>query len=244
MKLKCLIIDDEPIARKLLQEYIEETDFLELAATAVNPVKATGLIASENIDLIFLDINMPKMSGMEFLRTMTNLPMVIMTTAYGQYALDGFELAVVDYLVKPFSLDRFLKATKKALELKLLKTNATGAPAKETTEPTEDHFYVKCDGKIEKVLFDELLYVEAMANHVILHKTDDKLIVYLTIKGILEKLPAAQFIQVHKSFIVNAGKINTIEGNMLHLGKVKITMGLSFADSAMERILKNNFIKR
>jgi len=243
MKLKCLIIDDEPIARKLLQEYIEETDFLELAATAVNPVKATGLIASENIDLIFLDINMPKMSGMEFLRTMTNLPMVIMTTAYGQYALDGFELAVVDYLVKPFSLDRFLKATKKALELKLLKNNASGG-AKGTTEEPEDHFYVKCDGKIEKVLFDDLLYVEAMANHVILHTTDDKLIVYLTVKGILEKLPSEKFIQVHKSYIVNLSKINTIEGNMLHLGKAKITMGLSFADSAMERILKNNFIKR
>lgn len=244
MKLKCLIIDDEPIARKLLQEYIEETDFLELAATAVNPIKATGLIASENIDLIFLDINMPKMSGMEFLRTMTNLPMVIMTTAYGQYALDGFELAVVDYLVKPFSLDRFLKATKKALELKLLKTNAASAPPKEVAEQAEDHFYVKCDGKIEKVLFDDLLYVEAMANHVILRTTNDKLIVYLTIKGILEKLPVDKFIQVHKSYIVNAGKINTIEGNMLHLGNTKITMGLSFADQAMERILKNNFIKR
>src|ERR1700748_877842 len=157
MKLKCLIIDDEPIARKLLQEYIEETDFLDLAATAVNPVKATGLISSENIDLIFLDINMPKMSGMEFLRSVTNLPMVIMTTAYGQYALDGFELAVVDYLVKPFSLARFLKAAQKALELKTLRQKGSSP---EKTDP--DHFYVKCNGKIEKVLYDELVYVESM----------------------------------------------------------------------------------
>ena len=116
MKLRCLIIDDEPIARKLLQEYIEETDFLELAATAVNPVKATGLITSENIDLIFLDINMPKMSGIEFLRTSNRLPLTILTTAYTEYALEGFELDVVDYLVKPFSFERFLKACNKAKE--------------------------------------------------------------------------------------------------------------------------------
>src|ERR1700710_2153540 len=121
MTLNCVIIDDEPIARKLLQEYIEETDFLVLVGTAENPLKATGLINSMDVDLIFLDVNMPKMNGFQFLRSAVNLPMVIMTTAYGQYALDGFEMAVVDYLVKPFSLERFLKAAQKALELKSLK---------------------------------------------------------------------------------------------------------------------------
>ena len=121
MKLKCLIIDDEPIARKLLKEYVEETDFLEVAGTAENPLKATGLISDLHIDLIFLDINMPKMNGIEFLRTMPNLPMVILTTAYDEYALDGFEWSVVDYLVKPISIERFLKACQKALELKALK---------------------------------------------------------------------------------------------------------------------------
>src|SRR5471030_1753066 len=147
MKLKCLIIDDEPIARKLLKEYIEETDFLDLAGTAENPLKATGLINSLKPDLIFLDINMPKMNGLDFLRSVTNLPMVIMTTAYGQYALDGFEMAVIDYLVKPFSLERFLKASHKALELKSLKQNKAIAEKSEA-----DFFYVKCDGKIEKVI--------------------------------------------------------------------------------------------
>src|ERR1700743_1278483 len=121
MKLNCIIIDDEPIARKLLQEYIEETDFLVLVGTAENPVKATALLNDNKVDLIFLDINMPKMNGLQFLRSALTLPMVIMTTAYGQYALDGFELAVVDYLVKPFALERFLKATQKALELKMLR---------------------------------------------------------------------------------------------------------------------------
>jgi len=239
MKLKCLIIDDEPIARKLLQEYIEETDFLELVGLAEHPLKAAGLIKSTTVDLIFLDINMPKMTGLEFLRSAPDLPMVILTTAYGQYALDGFELAVVDYLVKPFSLERFLKAGMKAFELKQLKAGKVTAP-----NPAADHFFVKCEGKIEKVVYDELLYVEAMANYVVLHTTNNKLVVYLTIKGILEQLPASIFVQVHKSYIVNIEKINTIEGNMLHLGSAKITMGLSYTDVVMERVLKNKFIKR
>src|ERR1700760_2596295 len=134
MILNCIIIDDEPIARKLLQEYIEETDFLELVGNAENPLKATGLINELKPDLIYLDINMPKMSGLEFLRSAAKLPMVIMTTAYGQYALDGFEMAVIDYLVKPFSLDRFLKASNKALELHSLKQNSGSV-----TGITHDH---------------------------------------------------------------------------------------------------------
>src|ERR1700748_846875 len=172
MTINCLIIDDEPMARKLLQEYIEETDFLVLAGVAENPVKAMGLIKELAVDLIFLDVNMPKMNGMEFIRSSANLPMVIMTTAYGQYALEGFELAVIDYLVKPFSLERFLKATQKALELKVLKSKKT------QTEETTSHFFVKCNGRIERVEYAELLYVEAMANYVILYTVKQKMVVY------------------------------------------------------------------
>jgi DNA-binding LytR/AlgR family response regulator len=240
MKLNCLIIDDEPIARKLLQEYIDEVDFLTLTGTAENPLKATGILSEQDIDLVFLDINMPKMNGLQFLRSASNLPMVIMTTAYGQYALDGFELAVVDYLVKPFSLDRFLKAAQKALELKQLRQKS--APQSPPAEP--DYFYVKCDGKIERVLYHNLIYVEAMANYVVLHTIPKKLVVYLTIKGIQEKLPADQFLQVHKSHIVNLKMINTIEGNMLNLGSAKITVGQSFYDEVMDRILKGKYFKR
>jgi DNA-binding LytR/AlgR family response regulator len=239
MILNCLIIDDEPIARKLLQEYIDEIDFLTLAGMAENPLKATTLLNELDIDLVFLDINMPKMNGLQFLRSVANLPMVIMTTAYGQYALDGFEMAVVDYLVKPFSLDRFLKASQKALELKLLRTKQT-APAETPTQ----YFYVKCDGKIERVLYEDLIYVEAMANYVVLYTIPKKLVVYLTIKGIQEKLPTDNFLQVHKSYIVNTKMINTIEGNMLNLGSAKITMGTSFYDEVIEKILKGRYFKR
>jgi DNA-binding LytR/AlgR family response regulator len=239
MSLKCLVIDDEPIARKILQEYIEETDFLELVGTAENPLKAVGLINKLNVDLIYLDINMPKMSGLEFLRSVNNLPMIIMTTAYGQYALDGFEMSVIDYLVKPFPLERFLKASNKALEMHTLKQ------AKALDVPQNaGHIFVKCEGKIEKIQFDELLYIEAMINYIIFYTTKSKLIVYLTIKGILEKLPPDQFIQVHKSFIVNANAITTIEGNMLHISNTKITIGQSFHSQVMDSVLKDRFIKR
>jgi DNA-binding LytR/AlgR family response regulator len=238
MILKCLIIDDEPIARKLLQEYIEETDFLVLSGAAENPLKATSLINKLDIDLIFLDVNMPKMNGFQFLRSAVKLPMVIMTTAYGEYALEGFEMAVVDYLVKPFSLERFLKASQKALELQIL--NQKASPEKNEA----DHFYVKCDGRIERVLYDELIYVEAMANYVTLYTLHKKLVVYLTIKGLQEKLPADKFVQVHKSYIVNTAMISNIEGNMLNLNGNKISIGLSFYDDVMDRILKGRLFKR
>jgi len=239
MTLNCVIIDDEPIARKLLEEYIAETDFLKLVGIAENPLKAVSIINEQKADLIFLDINMPKMNGLEFLRSATNLPMVIMTTAYGQYALDGFEMAVIDYLVKPFSLERFLKATQKALVLKTLKHNKL--PSEEVAP---EYFYVKCNGKIERVLYSELLYVEAMANYVTIYTMSGKFVVYLTIKGILDNLPPETFLQVHKSYIVNLDKIKTIEGNRLYVDNAKITIGASFYDDVMDRILKGKFLKR
>ncbi|MGZ3778637.1 MAG: LytR/AlgR family response regulator transcription factor [Mucilaginibacter sp.] len=237
--LNCVIIDDEPIARKLLQEYIEETDFLKLAGTAENPLKIAGLIQEHNVDLIFLDINMPKMTGLEFLRSAKNLPMVIMTTAYGQYALEGFELDVIDYLVKPFSLERFLKACHKAHEFKLLKSR-TRSPEK----AGDEYFFVKSNGKIERVVFDELIYIEALTNYVTLHTTSGKLITYLTIKGIMEKLPPEKFVQVHKSFIINTDKITTIDGNTIHLGNHQVVIGQSFRTDVLEKVLKDKFLKR
>jgi DNA-binding LytR/AlgR family response regulator len=239
MNLNCIVVDDEPIARKLLQEYIEETDFLKLIGAAENPLKAIPLLKEQEVDLIFLDVNMPKMSGMEFLKSSFNLPMIILTTAYGQYALEGYEMAVVDYLVKPFSLERFIKASQKALELKVLRQK------KNNTDKTEPgYFYVKCNNKIERIVYDELLYIEAMANYITLFTTSGKFVVYLTIKGILEKLPKQNFIQVHKSVVVNTDKIKSIEGNMLHIGDTKLTIGAGFHNEAMDKILKDRFIKR
>ncbi len=239
MMLNCVIIDDEPIARKLLQEYIEETDFLRLVGAAENPLKIAGLLAVQDVDLIYLDINMPKMTGMEFLRSTPNLPMVILTTAYEQYALEGFEMAVIDYLVKPFSLERFLKGSRKALEYKLLKDRQHP-----NNDPNAEYIFVKSDGKLERVILDELVSIQAMANYVILHTTKGRLIVYLTIKGILENLPQEKFMQVHKSYIVNLNKVNSINGNIIYLGNEQAPIGHSYSDAVMDKLLKGRFLKR
>src|SRR6266487_5172296 len=150
MKLKSIIVDDEPIARKLLKEYSDDISFLEIVGEADNPLKAQTILDTQSIDLIFLDINMPKLTGIEFLRANNSLPMVIMTTAYAEYALDGFTLDVLDYLVKPFSFERFLKACNKAKEYHELKIQAT-----RNVHMQQNYFFVKCNGRIEKILYEE-----------------------------------------------------------------------------------------
>src|SRR3954447_8911589 len=218
MKLNCIIVDDEPVARKLLEEYIEDVDFFQLIGKAENPVKANVLLNNNKVDIIFLDINMPKMSGIEFLRTSSSLPLTILTTAYTEYAIEGFELDVLDYLVKPFSFERFLKACNKAKEYFELQNNFSEKKSSQDLS----YFFVKCNGKIEKIFYDELLYVEAMLNYVVLHTEERKLIVYLTIKGITEQLPTDIFLKVHKSAIININKIKSIEGNEINMGKAKV----------------------
>src|SRR6516225_3553787 len=155
MKLDCIIVDDEPVARKVLEEYLEDVPFLQQVGKAENPAKAMALLQTRNVDLMFLDINMPQMSGIDFIKSEKSLPITILTTAYPDYAIEGFELDVLDYLVKPFSAERFLKACTKAKEYFELKVRPVNA-----TSPKENYFFVKCDGRIEKVLYDELLYVE------------------------------------------------------------------------------------
>lgn len=239
MKLKCIIVDDEPVARKLLREYVDDISFLEIVGEADNPLKVQAILDKETVDVMFLDINMPKLSGIEFLRSSKSLPLTIMTTAYAEHALDGFTLDVVDYLVKPFSFERFLKACNKAKDFWQLKGGA------EKSEPLyENYCFVKCNGRIEKVFYDDLLFVEAALNYVTLHTTNGKMIVYLTIKGIMESLPAQLFIKVHKSFIVNLQKINSIEGNIIRIGKAEIPIRQNSQDEIMKSILKDRMLKR
>ncbi len=240
MKLKCIIVDDEPIARKVLQEYIEDIDFLELAGSAENPLKANVILSEQAIDLMFLDINMPKLNGIEFLRTSSSLPLVIMTTAYAEYATTGFELDVMDYLVKPFSFERFLKACNKVKDYCELKNQSANG-----NKISNDHFFVKCDGKIEKVLYSEVIYIEAMLNYIVLHTEARKMIVYLTIKSIIEQLPQDIFLKVHKSYIVNVNKIKSIEGNEIKLSNgAKVTISQNFYDTVIKEIVKDRMIKR
>lgn len=239
MKLKCIIADDEPVARKLLEEYISDVEFLQLTGKAENALKAGALLNSSPADLIFLDINMPRLSGLEFLKISRDLPPVIITTAYAEYALDGFELDVLDYLLKPFSFERFLKACNKAKDYYGLKNSADRNKNK-----TPSYFFVKHNSVLEKVFYHELLYVEAMLNYVILHTVSKKLIVYLTVKSVMEQLPADQFIRVHKSYIVNTSMISGIEGNQIHLGKTGIPVSQNYHDAVVREIVKGRIMKR
>jgi DNA-binding LytR/AlgR family response regulator len=236
MILNCIIVDDEPVARKILADYIADVDFLTVAGMAENPVKAINLLEKNSIDLIFLDINMPRMSGIQFLQSSNSLPMAIITSAYTEFALEGFSLDVVDYLVKPFSLERFLKACNKARELFQLRGQSRNTLA--------NYFFVKNNSKIEKVFYNELLFVEAMSNYVVLHTVSGKIIAYLTMKGILQELPSGEFLRVHKSFIVNSSKVTSIEGNTLDVAGHKIPIGPSLAEETIKKILNGRFLKR
>lgn len=239
MKLNCLIIDDEPIARKIIEEFIEDIDFLQLVGKAENPVKAASMLNAQQVDLIFLDINMPRLNGIEFLKSSINTPEVIITTAYPEYAVEGFALNVLDYLVKPISFERFVKACNKAKQFFDLKNAAT-----KTNSVSTDHFFIKADNSLEKILHDDLLYVEGLLNYVMLHTTNGKMMVYMTIKSMLEQLPAETFIKVHKSYIVNLQKVKSIEGSFVKIGDTNIPISQNLKDEVLQKILKNNLIKR
>jgi DNA-binding LytR/AlgR family response regulator len=239
MKLKCLIIDDEPVARKLLQEFIEEIEYLQLAGISENPLKALPFISNESIDIIFLDINMPKINGIEFIKNSKMTAQIIMTTAYAEYAVEAYGLDVVDYLVKPISFERFLRACNKAKEACAAKNLSAAHSGK-----TDDHFFIKCNNQIEKILYADLVYAEAMLNYVMLHTRTKKMMVYLTIKSLEDQLPAGIFIKVHKSFIVNKNMIQSIQGNMLDTGLEKIAISQNLRDKVVDEIVKDRMIKR
>lgn len=235
MILRCMIIDDEPLARKGLREYMADTGFLQLAGEYESAVKASGALATEKPDLLFLDIQMPKMNGIDFLRSLPNPPMVIFTTAHSEYALEAFELNVIDYLVKPISLDRFLKAVMKARDF---------AGYRAVKAAPEDYFFIKCDNKIEKVAFADILYVEALQNYVAVYTPLRKFITYLTFKAIEEYLPEEQFIKVHKSFIVSVSKIDSIDGQDVFIGQQQVPISRGLKEDVMKRVLNNRYLKR
>jgi DNA-binding LytR/AlgR family response regulator len=237
MKIKCIIIEDEPFARKILLEFVEEIEYLELIGVAENPLKAMPLLDDNKIDLLFLDINMPKINGIDFLKSFKSDANIIITTAYPVYAVEAYGLDVLDYLVKPISFDRFLKACNKAKEFRELKNNVQ-------PNNQSDHFFIKCDNQIEKVFYDELLYAEAMMNYVLLYTNSKKMMVYITIRGLEEQLPSNTFLKVHKSFIVNISKIKSIEGNILNIGTAKISVSQNLREKVMNEIIKDKMIRR
>jgi DNA-binding LytR/AlgR family response regulator len=241
MTIQCIIIDDEPLARKGLKEYINDVDFLQLIGEYDTPLKAMDVLSTEHVQLIFLDIQMPKINGLDFFKSLRQAPPVIFTTAFPQYALEGFELNALDYLVKPVSFERFLKAALRAKEYYEVRHKNLSEAGNENREM---YFFIKADNRLVKVFFEEILFVEALQNYVALHTTSRKLITYLTFKSIEDYLPAESFIRTHKSFIVAAARIDNIEGNNIRIGQNNIPISRTLKDEVMEKLLKGRFLRR
>lgn len=227
-KLKCIIVDDEMLARQVVRTYLEDLDEYEIVAECKNAIEAMNVLSAESVDLMFLDINMPKLSGLSFLKTLSNPPMVIITTAYKEYALEGYELNVVDYLNKPFSFERFIKALSKVKDrLSSNETVITEQP-KEEKHNHVDFVFIKADKKTYKLSFDEILYIEALGDYVKLYTKDEIIVSYLSLKKLESILPYELFPRIHKSFIISLSKIKSIEGNMVNIESKNITVGTSY----------------
>lgn len=228
MKYKCLIVDDEPLARQVLKGYIDLMDSLELVAECANSFEAASYLHKNSVDIMFLDIKMPGLSGMEFLRTIAEPPKVIITTAFSEYALEGYEYSVTDYLLKPFSFERFLKGVNKAIDSKQLSLNKN---------ETQNYIFLKTDKAELKLELKDILYFEAYGNYVKVHTKEKTHLVAQTMKSIEANIPGEKFIRVHKSFIVSFDKIEKLEGNKIKLNGILIPVGKYYKQN-MEETLK------
>jgi DNA-binding LytR/AlgR family response regulator len=238
MKLNCLIIDDEPIARKGIAEYVKEVDFLHLIAQCENPLKVASELKLHTIDLIYLDIQMPKLSGIEFLKSLPNPPLTIITTAHPDYALEGYTLDIVDYLVKPIPFERFLRATQKAKEISRLKRMTDGSAME------RDYFFVKSNNKYEKLFFSDVRFIEALQNYVVIHTNNRKLITYLTMYAMEQQLPLKHFLKVHKSYIIGMYHVKALDGNDVVIDDVRIPISRNLQEEVTKRIMGDRLLKR
>lgn len=230
--IKCLLVDDEPPAREILRRYIEDIATLELVGECSNAVQAFSVLQKDAIELMFLDIRMPRINGNDFLKTIKNPPKVIFTTAYPEYALEGYELDVVDYLLKPVPFDRFLKAVNKAFP--------TGTAIEERTDIIEKRkqafVYFRVDRKMKKIMLDDILYIESMKDYIKLFTSEGMLITKQSISAVQEMLPEKEFIRVHRSYIVSLSNISTFTSELIEIGKVTIPIGKLFKSEVLKTL--------
>lgn len=236
MKIKCVVVDDEPLAREGIADYVSKTAFLKLDGGFKNVFEAREYIEQHPVDLIFLDINMPGESGLGFLKSLKDPPLVIFTTAYREFAADSYELDAVDYLVKPIAFERFMKAVNKVyIRLEHGETHSSG----------ENCFFVKVDGIIVKVMIGDILFVEGMKDYIKIHLSDrTKIVTLIGLKQVAALLPPSQFVRVHRSFIVSKAKVDKIEGNTIHIGDTHIPLAANLRAEVLELILGNRLWKR
>ena len=235
--MKCLIVDDEELGRTLVREYVKRIPGLEVVGEAKNPVEAIQLLNDQEVDLVFLDIQMPELSGIEFLKTISQKPEVILTTAYPEYALEGYEHDVVDYLLKPFGFPRFLKAVNKALErLKWKGKRSNNSEKAEQQQNIKNYILVNSEHKVHRVNYADILYIQSMREYVAFYLPDKRILSLKSLKKLETELPSDQFIRIHKSYIISKNKVKALEGNLVHIGKEKIPIGASYRDAVMAKL--------
>ena len=227
--LRCLAIDDEPLALELLEDNIQQIPFLELAGKCNNALEAMKVLKEQQIDLIFLDIQMPGLTGLQFIQSLTQRPMIILVTAYEKFALQGFELDVIDYLVKPVPFDRFVKACNKAWELHGLRTKP--GDVAETTTP--DYFFVNVEYSLLKVEFADIQWIEGLKDYIKIHlrSSSKPIVTRMSMKSLEDQLPPTKFMRIHKSYIVSIAAITSIRKNSLFIGPAEFPVGDSYKDA-------------
>ncbi|MDB5278437.1 MAG: DNA-binding response regulator [Ferruginibacter sp.] len=232
-QINCLVVDDEPIARRIIETYCGHLPYLSVVTSCGTALEAKHVLQQQKIDILFLDINMPVLDGISFLKTLKVQPQVIFTTAYKEYALDAFDLAACDYLLKPFSLERFIIAVDKAVE-KLQPQSLTASEPVDTK--SDDYIFIKTDGKIFKIQFNDLLYAEASGNYTKIVTTQQVLLPTMTFSNFEEQLPHNLFLRVHRSFIINKSKISHVEGNRVFINKTEIPIGINYKEAFLKEL--------
>lgn len=232
--MNVILVDDEPLAQEIVETHISKFPNLRLIAKCNNAVEALQALKEHNIDLIFLDIQMPQISGIDFLKTLPTPPKVILTTAFSEYAMDGYDLNVVDYLLKPISFDRFAKAVNKAIS-----QEQTDSEVLTSSKESADYIFVKADKKLIKIHFNDIFYIEGLKDYVILHTPTGRIVTLQTMKSLETKLPQGLFMRVHRSYIVNLGNITIIEGNTIQINKKIIPIGKNYKETLLDMVNQN-----
>ena len=238
--MKCIIVDDEPLAREGMELNVQDVSFLELVGQFGNAISANDYLASNDVDLMFLDVQMPGITGLDFLRTLSKKPLVIMTTAYPEYALEGFELDVLDYLLKPIRLERFVKAVNKAKKLYDLQQ-----PQSNTVESiSADFIYIKSDRKYIRVFFRDILYIKGLKDYVMIHTKKEKIMTAMNIKTINSQLPDSIFVRVSKSYIINIDFVDFVDQDFIQVAGEEIPLGRTYKEHFINGYIKTNLIQR
>jgi DNA-binding LytR/AlgR family response regulator len=240
MTIKCLVVDDEPVARKGLSGYVKQIPFLTLVNSSKSALEANEVLHKEEVDLLFLDIQMPDLTGTEFVRSLENPPAVIFTTAYRDYAIEGFELNALDYLVKPISFQRFLKAANKALSFFEMQRQ----PLLKPTGAEQGYFFIKSDGQFIKIKLDDVLFFESEKDYVFIYTEQKRYLTLLSLKQLEKELPPDRFLRVHRSFLVSLEKVELVDGNQLIIKDKRIPVSRSLQETIFNTLIAGRLWKR